>query len=58
MAVMTDLSVWWPLINPGGLMIGDDYNTDGVWPDVKRGFDDFFGKLGVEFEISACQSVG
>lgn len=40
-AVKSDLEAWWPLLSPGGVLIGDDYNTDGQWPDVQRAFDDF-----------------
>ena len=53
-SVMADLRAWWPLIRPGGVLIGDDYNTDGVtWPEVRQAFDDYFGHLGLTpFEIA------
>ncbi len=39
-----DLTTWWPFLAPGGVLIGDDYFSDGsVWPEVKRAFDAFFG---------------
>ena len=40
-AVMSDLERWWPLLRNGGIFIGDDYRTDGSWPEVKQAFDDF-----------------
>jgi hypothetical protein len=42
---MADLQAWWPLVRPGGILIGDDYNTNGVWPEVREAFDEFFGHL-------------
>jgi predicted O-methyltransferase YrrM len=44
-SVVADLKVWWPLLQPGGLLVGDDYYTDGRWPTVKQAFDDFFAAL-------------
>lgn len=44
-SVMSDLRAWWPALAPGGLFIGDDYFTDGVWETVRRAYDDFFGAL-------------
>ena len=39
----SDLENWWPLLKSSGLLIGDDYYTDGIhWQDVRRAFDDFF----------------
>jgi hypothetical protein len=46
-SVSADLRVWWPLLRPGGILIGDDYNTNGVWPEVRQAFDDYFGALGL-----------
>lgn len=38
-AVSTDIAVWWPMLRPGGFLVGDDYLQG--WPEVKRAFDDF-----------------
>jgi cephalosporin hydroxylase len=46
-AVLADLEHWWPLLRPGGLLIGDDYRAGNDWPDVKRAFDDYFRALGL-----------
>lgn len=40
-SVMNDLETWWLLLRAGGSLVGDDYNDDGSWPDVRRAFDDF-----------------
>lgn len=41
-AVLADLKLWWPLLSPGGTMIADDYDPEGVvWPSVKLGVDMF-----------------
>jgi hypothetical protein len=42
-AVTADLKMWWPMLRRGGLLIGDDYHAYGdTWPDVRRGFHEFF----------------
>jgi hypothetical protein len=41
-AVMGDLALWWPQINPGGMLLGDDYYDNGAWPEVRRAIDGFF----------------
>jgi hypothetical protein len=46
-AVITDLMLWWPLLRPGGILIGDDYTTEGGWPGVRQAFDEFFTAQGV-----------
>jgi hypothetical protein len=43
-SVMADLQAWWPLVRRGGMLIGDDYNTNGVWPEVRQAFDEFFSQ--------------
>ncbi len=40
-AVKADIESWWPLLKPGGFLIGDDYMQDGGWPEVRRAFDEF-----------------
>ncbi len=44
-SVMADLRVWWPVLAQRGVLIGDDYFTDGMWASVRQAFDDFFGAL-------------
>jgi hypothetical protein len=46
-SVMADLKAWWPQLNPGGILIGDDYFKkpiigQGKWPEVRAAFDEFF----------------
>ena len=41
-AVTADLERWWPLLQPGGTLIADDYDaTYRVWETVSRAVDDF-----------------
>jgi predicted O-methyltransferase YrrM len=57
-SVTMDLKVWWKLLTPGGLLVGDDYFVDGTWPTVRQAFDDFFGALGIqplEHESGKCR---
>jgi hypothetical protein len=54
-SVLADLRVWWPLLKPGGTLIGDDYPD---FPTVVKAFDDFFGELGlvpIEASDSKCR---
>lgn len=44
-SVMADLGAWWPLLEPGGAFIGDDYFAAELWPEVKLAFDNFFSDL-------------
>ncbi len=46
-SVMADLKAWWPQMNAGGVLIGDDYFKkplvgQGKWPEVRQAFDEFF----------------
>lgn len=46
-SVTADLKAWWPVLAPGGMLVGDDYFEDGRWETVKAAFDDFFGPMGI-----------
>ncbi|MBV9755660.1 MAG: class I SAM-dependent methyltransferase [Alphaproteobacteria bacterium] len=52
--VVSDMHHWWQLLNPGGLLIGDDYFAGGsTWPEVRRATDDFLKTVPhSEFEFS------
>lgn len=47
-SVTADLTAWWDLLLPGGVLIGDDYHKKwalkdgGKWPEVREAFDTFF----------------
>jgi hypothetical protein len=49
-SVIADLRAWWPVLVPGGVLVGDDYFDDGRWPTVRKAMDDFFGELGLPLE--------
>ena len=40
LSVKSDIEAYWPLVSPGGILYGDDYNSD--WPGLKRAYDEFF----------------
>ena len=41
-AVLSDLQRWWALLEPGGTLIADDYDVEGiVWPSVRDAVNDF-----------------
>jgi hypothetical protein len=44
-AVKSDLNAWWPLLRPGGDLIGDDYYEELHWPGVNQAFDEFVGQV-------------
>jgi hypothetical protein len=46
-SVGADLAAWWPLLQPGGVLIGDDYHATGGWPGVRKAFHAFFGARGL-----------
>ena len=43
-SVISDLRAWWPMLRPGGILLGDDYHPTGIdtWPEVRAAFHDFF----------------
>ena len=34
---ISDLQCWWPIVRPGGVLVGDDFH----FPDVRRAFAQF-----------------
>jgi predicted O-methyltransferase YrrM len=61
-SVTADLEAWWPLLAPGGVLIGDDYHaiaeSRAAWPGVRRAFNAFFGArdlLPFEFAGGKCR---
>ena len=42
--VVADLKSYWPLVNDGGIMFGDDYNPE-QWPGVVKAVDEFSDKI-------------
>jgi hypothetical protein len=54
-SVMADLHHWWPRLRPGGVLIGDDYYTNGVtWPEVRAAFKQFFNSEELENVDGKC----
>ncbi len=54
-AVMADLTAWWPLLREGGVLLGDDYHSEGdVWPEVRQAFQAFFGTDQIEATGGKC----
>ncbi|MDB5507751.1 MAG: methyltransferase [Hyphomicrobiales bacterium] len=54
-SVMADLHHWWPRLKPGGVLIGDDYYTNGVtWPEVRAAFKQFFNSEELENVDGKC----
>ena len=42
--VIADLKSYWPLVNNGGIMFGDDYD-EKQWPGVVKAVDEFSDKI-------------
>jgi hypothetical protein len=54
-SVKIDLETWWPMLREGGLLIGDDYYTEGPhWLGVRQAFDEFFG-ANIEHDGGKCR---
>merc|ERR1711924_11109 len=49
-AVQADIHAWWPLLRPGGLLIGHDYHP--LCPGVVKAVNEFALELGVELVLS------
>lgn len=61
LAFTRDLMTWWPLVRPGGLMLGHPYT--GVPPSDDRdatadSVDWFFGELGLAVHVTAADAPG
>lgn len=48
--VLQDLAHWWPLLKPGGVLLGDDWSIS--WPSVVRGACDFAAQKGLYIDAS------
>ena len=46
-SVSADLAAWYPLLQPGGVLLCDDYYDGGVWPEVRRAVDAFVSNNGL-----------
>jgi predicted O-methyltransferase YrrM len=54
-SVLRDLQAWWPLLKPGGILIGDDYHHSGnTWPEVRAAFQQFFATTEIEATGGKC----
>lgn len=48
-SVVSDSRAFWRILNPGGVLIGDDYVD--VWPTVISAVQQFSGETGRDFEV-------
>ena len=51
--VIDSFEYFWPLLQPGGVMVCDDYN----WPGAKRAVEEFGAHAGVAAEITPAQQA-
>jgi predicted O-methyltransferase YrrM len=47
--VMRDVRAYWELLEPGGYLVGDDYETR--WPDVVRAANEFADSVGQQLTV-------
>ncbi|NBS69496.1 class I SAM-dependent methyltransferase [bacterium] len=52
-AVLSDLKAWWPVLKPGGVMIGDDYDPN-CHQGVVRAVNEFFPEGRVMYDCVWC----
>jgi Methyltransferase domain len=54
--VKDDLTAYYPLVRPGGVVAGDDYGLRGWWGDgITEAVDQFVGSHGCELKIMGHQ---
>jgi hypothetical protein len=46
---LRDAEAYWPLVEPGGYLVGDDYGP--TWPGVVKAADEFAAKVGLELQV-------
>ncbi|MBE9604626.1 class I SAM-dependent methyltransferase [Acetobacteraceae bacterium H6797] len=51
--VLADARRYWPLVNPGGALVGDDFG----WRGVKRAAMEFSAEIGIEMEVQGAKWV-
>lgn len=49
-SVSNDINGWWKILQPGGILIGDDYRPEGRWQGVQEAFDAFVAAEGLILE--------
>jgi hypothetical protein len=49
--VLRDAEAYWPLLEPGGFIVGDDYAPS--WPGVVKAAGEFATKVGLELAVHA-----
>ena len=54
--VAQDIRVWWPLVRPGGVLLGDDYDP-GTWPGVVRAVNEFAAREGVLLRLAGQRAM-
>lgn len=55
-SALADLTEWWPHLEVGGIVAGDDYDNPD-YPGVKQAFDEFERTHGQQFERHATENT-
>lgn len=53
--VVRDLNDFWPLIVPGGYLVGDDYHPR--WPGVVQAADEFSARTGISLKVDQAKFI-
>ena len=50
-SVLEDIMLWWDLLVPGGVLLGDDIEPEAHWPGVAKAVREFSRDNNVDYEV-------
>ena len=54
--VADDIRAWWPLLRPGGVLFGDDFDP-GTWPGVVKAVMEFSDQEGLMIRLAGGRAI-
>ena len=49
--VLEDMKLWWELLAPKGVLLGDDFEPEHAWPGVRRAVKEFAAQQKVSYSV-------
>lgn len=50
-SVLEDMQLWWEVLAPGGVLVGDDIEPEVNWPGVKKAVKEFCQNHNVTYQV-------